>query len=225
MRVKHLAGLALLILILAAGLVWALNALHWSPPLPGFELSADAVEAHVRSWGAWGVAGAIGLMIIHSFVPFPAEVVAMANGMIYGPVWGTLITWVGAMLGAYLAFGLARWLGRPLAHMVIPERHQRRLDGWASHHGGLTLLVSRLLPVISFNLINYAAGLTSISWWTFTWATGLGILPLTILMVLVGAKLLSGESHVWAWLLLAALSVWVLWWLFRRWRNRSQASS
>ena len=52
-------------------------------------------------------------MVLHSFVPFPAEVVAMANGMLYGPLWGTLITWVGAMLGAYLAFGLARWLGRP----------------------------------------------------------------------------------------------------------------
>ena len=41
------------------------------------------------------------LMVLHSFVPFPAEFVAMANGMLYGPIWGTVITWSGAMLGAF----------------------------------------------------------------------------------------------------------------------------
>ncbi len=81
--------------------------------LPAFELSVADVERTIESWGAWGVAGSILLMVLHSLVPFPAEIVAMANGMLYGPLWGTLITWTGAMLGAHLAFRLARWLGRP----------------------------------------------------------------------------------------------------------------
>jgi uncharacterized membrane protein YdjX (TVP38/TMEM64 family) len=66
--------------------------------------------------------------------------------------------------------------------------------------------------VISFNLINYAAGLTAISWWTFTWATGVGILPLTCLMVVMGDRLWSGESGLWLWLIAAALMGWLLWW-------------
>jgi len=51
--------------------------------------------------------------------------------------------------------------------------------------------------VISFNLINYAAGLTTISWWTFTWATALGILPLTCLMVLMEVKNVHQDVIRW----------------------------
>ena len=67
--------------------------------------------------------------------------------------------------------------------------------------------------MISFNLINYAAGLTTISWWTFTWATALGILPLTCLMVLMGDGIWSGDTNVWLWLMAAAVAGWFLWWL------------
>ena len=67
--------------------------------------SAKAIEDTIQSWGAWGVFASIGLMILHSFLPFPAEFLAIANGMVYGPLWGTAITWTGAMLGAFLAFG------------------------------------------------------------------------------------------------------------------------
>jgi uncharacterized membrane protein YdjX (TVP38/TMEM64 family) len=184
--------------------------------LPGFELSVAAVERTIESWGMWGVAGSILLMVLHSFVPFPAEIVAMANGMLYGPLWGTVVTWTGAMLGAYLAFGLARWLGRPFVRAMVARRHRERLDAWIAHQGGGVLFLSRFVPVISFNLINYAAGLTAISWWTFTWATGLGILPLTFLMVLMGHGLWSGGVAGWLWLLVAAIVGWLLWWACTR---------
>jgi len=75
--------------------------------------SAQEFEATIRSWGAWGVVCSIGLMIAHSFLPFPAEFLAIANGMAYGPVWGAAITWTGAMLGAYLALAWPGfWAGR-----------------------------------------------------------------------------------------------------------------
>ncbi len=209
---RTIAVLVLLALVLATFAAWGL-----APP--GFELSPRAVEELIASWGMWAVAGAIMLMVLHSFVPFPAELVAMANGMLFGPLWGTLITWAGAMLGAWLAFGLARWLGRPFVRQMVAPRHQDALDRWALRQGGLALFLSRFVPVISFNLINYAAGLTAISWWTFTWATGLGILPLTFLMVLMGDRLWSGEPGPWLWLLAAAAAGWLVWWLVTRRRR------
>jgi uncharacterized membrane protein YdjX (TVP38/TMEM64 family) len=219
-------GLALAVLAalaLATVVVWA-YALGAPLALPGFELSVEAVEREILAWGIWGVAASILLMVLHSFVPFPAEVVAMANGMLYGLLWGTLITWVGAMLGAYLAFGLARWLGRPFVRTMVAPRHHRALDRWAERQGGGVLLFSRLVPVISFNLINYAAGLTAVSWWTFTWATGLGILPLTVLMVALGDGLWSGAGDLWPWLIAAAAAGWLLWWaLVVRGRDRAAA--
>lgn len=207
----RLVASALVALGVVTAAVWVLALGDMVPALPGFELSVEAVEKRIHSWGAWGVAGSIFLMILHSIIPFPAEFLAMANGMVYGLLWGTVITWTGAMLGAYVAFGLARWLGRPFVLLMVAERHRLMIDRWTAHQGSGALLFSRFVPVISFNLINYAAGLTTISWWTFTWATGFGILPLTFLMVLMGDGIWSGDTNAWLWLIAAAVAGWLLW--------------
>jgi len=185
--------------------------------------SAKAIEDTIQSWGAWGVAASIGLMILHSFVPFPAEFLAIANGMVYGPLWGTVITWTGAMLGAFLAFGLARALGRPFVEVLVARKDWTVLDEWAAVRGGRLVFISRFIPVIAFNLVNYAAGLTRISWWTFAWATGIGILPMTTLMVVMGDRI---ETLAWQmWLLVGAGAV-VLWFAFRHhFRPRQMSGS
>lgn len=221
-RLRIVAGIAFLALLAGTVVAWAL-AVWGMMPLPGFALSMEAVEQEVASWGAWGAAGSILLMILHSFIPFPAEFLAMANGMLFGPFWGVVVTWSGAMLGAFLAFGLARWLGRPFV-LAMPSVGQRgALDRWTQRAGGGTLLLSRFVPVISFNLINYAAGLTPMTWWTFAWATGIGILPLTLLMVLVGDRLWEGDSQAWLWLAAAALVGCLLWSAARRLRRTNDA--
>ena len=202
---------ALLALALATAVVWS-YALGAPMPLPGFELSVEAVEAEIRSFGMWGVAASILLMVLHSFVPFPAELVAMANGMLYGPGFGTLITWTGAMLGAHLAFGLARWLGRPFGAAVVAERHRAAIDRWAARQGAGVLLVSRCVPVISFNLINYAAGLTGVSWWTFSWTTGSRHPAADLPDGGGGRPPLVGPGRPLVWLVAAALLGWLLWW-------------
>ncbi len=88
----------------------------------GQDVSVQQIQDLIRSWGMWGVLGSICLMIAHSFVHYPAEIVAFANGMTYGPVWGTVITWSGAMLGALIAFALARKLGRPFVERMVASR-------------------------------------------------------------------------------------------------------
>ncbi len=210
-----------LALVAATALVWGF-ALLGEMPLPGFELSSASVARLIRSWGAWGVAATIGLMVVHSFVPFPAEFVAIAAGMVYGPLWGTVITWLGAMGGALLSFGLAKACGRPLVRALVGKRHWRKLDRWTERQGATTLLAARLVPVVAFNLINYAAGLTSISWWTFIWTTGLGILPLTVLMVLVGDRMHALSWVEWGLFAALAVGLWLLIFILRRRRNLSR---
>ncbi len=183
-------------------------------------LDAENAVAMIRSWGAWGVLGSIGLMVAHSFLPFPAEIIAIANGMVFGPLWGSVVTWVGAMLGASAAFGLARLFGRPFVQRMLSARHRQQLAFWSRERGGMTLLIGRLIPVIAFNLINYAAALTEISWWTFLWATGIGILPLTLLLNVLGDRMLT--MPLWAWLLIGATAAlsWLI--LHIRWRAISR---
>jgi uncharacterized membrane protein YdjX (TVP38/TMEM64 family) len=195
-------------LIALTMIVWG-YALLTEMPIPGFDLSADSIARLIRSWGAWGIAATIFLMVAHSFVPFPAEFVAIAAGMVYGPVWGTVVTWFGAMLGALLSFGLARRCGRPLVEALVANRFSSRLDDWAANQGASTLFVSRLIPVIAFNLINYAAGLTTMRWWTFTWVTALGILPLTALMVGLGDQMHHLGWIEWLAIVFAAITLWL----------------
>ena len=209
------AALALLLIIGLGVLAWWSNAIDLAPTPKG-------IEAEIRSWGRWAVAASIGLMVAHSLVPFPAEFVTFANGMLFGPVWGVVITWTGAMLGASLAFALSRWFGRPFVDALMNERHRDAVDRWARRQGIGALLLSRLMPLISFNVINYAAGLTPISWWTFLWTTGLGILPITTLLVVTGDQVWNGSGNAWIYLVAVAVVGALIWFLIAR-RRRAGA--
>ncbi|MBI4763799.1 MAG: TVP38/TMEM64 family protein [Deltaproteobacteria bacterium] len=200
-----IAGLFLLSTLLLCGLLRENSWCRWWP-----HFSITEITALIRSFGFWGVGASIGLMVIHSFVPFPAEFIAIANGMIYGPLWGTVITWVGAMIGAFSAFGLVRSLGRPFVERMVTKKKGQKIEEWTARYGGEMVLISRFFPVISFNLINYVAGLTGISWWTFTWTTGLGILPMTLLMVVLGEQIKNLPWWVWLLLLVIGLAMLLL---------------
>ena len=201
---------ATLVVLGAAAIVWAFATLE-------FDASVEGTAQQIRDWGMWGVAGSIGLMVAHTFLPFPAEIIACANGMVYGPWWGAVITWVGAMLGASFAFAAVRTLGRPFVERMVPAAQWERMSLWTQDRGAAVLLVARLVPVIAFNLINYVAALTGISWWTFLWATGLGILPLVILLSILGDRMLA--MPLWAWVLLVVLAV-AAWGVLYRQRRR-----
>jgi uncharacterized membrane protein YdjX (TVP38/TMEM64 family) len=177
----------------------------------GIDLAAldeAAVERFVRAWGAWSALASIALMVLHSFVPLPAEIIPIANGMLFGPLIGIALTWAGAMLGAALSFALARWLGRGFVRLVLSEARYQRLARIEPRPG--TLLYVRLVPLISFNLVNYAAGLMGVPWWTFLWTTALGILPLTVTMVLLGGAMLRAPLWLWAAIAAALLLLWVV---------------
>jgi len=209
-------GLVRIATALALLLVIALGMLAWWYHAAGIAPTSKGIEAEIRSWGNWAVVVSIALMVAHSLVPFPAEFVTLANGMLFGPVWGVVITWTGAMLGAALAFALARWFGRPFVEAVLNERQRLGLDRWMRRQGVGVLLLSRLMPLISFNVINYAAGLTPISWWTFLWTTGLGILPITTLLVITGDQVWNGSGNAWIYLVAVAVAGALLWWFFAR---------
>jgi uncharacterized membrane protein YdjX (TVP38/TMEM64 family) len=149
----------------------------------------------------------MGLMIIHSFVPFPAEFLTIANGMVFGPFWGVVITWIGAMLGAFASFGLTKMYGRPFVAKKVSSSQLEKIDLWVQHLGSLSLLLSRFIPLISFNLVNYGAGMTKISWWTFVWTTGIGILPMTVIMVSMGNNFNALPWWTWLILLIAIIGI------------------
>ncbi len=217
-RRSAIAGMALLAFLIGGVIVFYLARGDLTQILP-LGLSTEQIADTIRSWGTWALVGSALLMVAHSFVPLPSEFIAIANGMVLGLVIGTTITWVGAMLGAILAFALARWLGRRFVEAILPARYTAAIDDWTKEQGAAVLLISRFLPVVSFNLINYAAGLTSVSWWTFLWTTGLGIAPLTFLMVFVGEQMMSGHWELTVILIAACVAITLLAYVIARKRR------
>ncbi|MEM7547016.1 MAG: TVP38/TMEM64 family protein [Pseudomonadota bacterium] len=207
-RARLIFAACMLLTLIGAGIAGALVLSEAGP---------TEIEALLVANRDWAGALIILLMILHCFVPFPAELPALAAGALFGVVQGVALIWIGAMIGAALSFWLARRLGQPFVMAMLPARHRARLDAVRADQAAITLLIGRLLPVIAFNLINYAAGLTPVRWSTFLWTTAIGILPLTILVVAMGAQLraLSLETMAVVSLLCIAL-VMLGWWAWRR---------
>jgi uncharacterized membrane protein YdjX (TVP38/TMEM64 family) len=125
------------------------------------------------------------------------------------------------MLGAALAFALARRYGGPVVGRLIARRAWTGAEALRACCDARTLLLARLVPVISFNLINYAAGVLGVGWWRFLWTTGLGILPITVASVALGDRLTGPMWDVWlavSGLLLAVYLGW-RWYSARRRRD------
>lgn len=209
-RRSVIAGVVLL-LIIAGMLGVAVSQYSWTP---------DELASRLRAIGRWAPVAVIVLMVVHSFVPFPAEILAICAGAVFGTVMGSVLIWIGAMLGALAAFGLSRKLGQKVIHGWLSPTQSKRVNDWTQNQGVLALLISRLIPVIAFNLINYAAGLTKVRLWTFIWTTGLGIVPFTVLMAYLGAQM---KTLSWPMLLtVSAVGVLVVcglhhWAKVRRW--------
>ncbi|MEX2520812.1 MAG: VTT domain-containing protein, partial [Paracoccaceae bacterium] len=168
--------------VIAAGLLAAI----W---LAGNGFDSAALERLRTEDAAIAAAIVVLLMALHAFIPFPAELLALGAGALFGALAGAALIWLGAMIGAALSFYLARRLGRPFVESMLPERQLKKLDRWKGEDLVWALLLSRFIPALAFTLINYAAGLTPVSWRAFLWTTGVGILPLTLLMTWMGAEM------------------------------------
>lgn len=180
----------------------------------------DREEVFVRRMGRWSYVLAPLLMVIVAILPIPAEFPAMLNGMLFGAVVGTAITWLGAIAGAWISFELARRFGRPLAVRFVRPATLARVDRVVDSAGWAGLLTLRLIPTVAFTAINWGAGFTAVPRWLFLWTTMVGILPGAIVFTTSGAgvaALLRAQPAAAAGLI--AIVALVVWWTVVRYRR------
>lgn len=166
------------------------------------------VRDFVESYGAYAAAVSFLLMILQSIAaPLPAFLLTFANANLFGWWKGALLSWSSAMAGAAVCFYIARILGRDAAEKLTSKAGLKQIDEFFERHGKMSILIARLLPFISFDIVSYAAGLTSMSFGSFFIATGIGQLPATIIYSYVGSMLTGGAKlFVTGLLLLFAIS-------------------
>ena len=166
------------------------------------------VKDFVASYGAYAALISFFLMIFQSVAaPLPAFLLTFANANLFGWWQGAILSWTSAMAGAAVCFYIAKILGRDVVERLTSKAGLKQIDEFFEKYGKNTVLVCRLLPFVSFDIVSYAAGLTSMSFGSFFIATGIGQLPATIVYSYVGGMLTGGaQMFVTALMILFALS-------------------
>lgn len=146
-----------------------------------------ALRDYLRSFGVWAPLVSGALMQVQAVIaPLPAFPLMYANGLLFGTLWGGLLSWVSTLVSAVLCFGLARLFGRPLVERLASEAALAWADRVFARFGPFALFLGRLVPLTAFDLLSYAAGLTPMRLFPFCAATGLGMAPAIFLSAAAG---------------------------------------
>jgi uncharacterized membrane protein YdjX (TVP38/TMEM64 family) len=184
--VRRLVLLAVLLAGIACAFIWRRY------------LTVPQIQAFVGSLGSWGP---LVFMLVYTVGPaflVPGLPLDLAAGVLFGPVWGTVYSLVGATAGATVAFLAARTVGRDWTEEKLSGPLKKLKEG-VDKGGWEFVAFVRLVPVIPFNLLNYALGLTRIGLVPYVLASFVFMAPATVVYVYAGwagGEALAGEGTI-----------------------------
>jgi len=145
----------------------------------------EDTRAWVAGLGPLGIAAFVVAYAAATTALLPVSLLSAVAGVLFGPVLGTGVVWLGAMAGAGASFALGRVLSRPAIEALAGERLDR-LDRFLARRGFLAVLVVRLIPLFGFVLVNYGAAATAVTARQYLAGTALGIVPGVVALVTLG---------------------------------------
>jgi uncharacterized membrane protein YdjX (TVP38/TMEM64 family) len=181
------------IAVLVVNLAIANPAFAQDAAIPSFN-PQDLLRSALRWVESLGYIGGLVFMLIYivSTVAFiPGSVLTLGAGVLFGVVLGSIYVFVGATLGAIAAFLVGRYLARNWVSKKIEGNQEfAAIDRALAHAGFKIVLLTRLSPVFPFNLLNYAFGVTGVTFKDYTLAS-VGMFPGTVMYVYIGS--LAGD--------------------------------
>ncbi|MHC4584181.1 MAG: TVP38/TMEM64 family protein [Planctomycetota bacterium] len=173
--------LVIVILFLIAGTIflpvkdWLIKSLEWTQGL-----------------GIWGPVFVVAFYIVACVLLLPGSILTLGAGFIFKVVRGSITVSIGSTLGACAAFLVGRTVARKwIVGKVSKNEKFAAIDEAVAQQGFKIVLLTRLSPVFPFNMLNYAFGLTKISFWKYALGSWIGMMPGTIMYVYFGAGLRS----------------------------------
>lgn len=167
------------------------------------KLDSTRVSILVERAGLWGPVLVVVLMTVAVVAsPIPSAPVAIASGAAFGHVAGSIYVIIGAEAGAIIAFAIARYFGRDTVRRWFGDYADMGLLG-SQNALTFTVLTSRLMPFISFDMISYAAGLSNLHAWRFALATLAGIIPASFFLAHLGGQAVAGDTAGARWATIA----------------------
>lgn len=144
------------------------------------------LQAWLIRAGVWAPIIYIALYVVATVLALPSTALNLTGGAIFGPWFGTLWTSIGAVIAAVVAFAFTRTIGREFVATRLAGRW-RAMDAEIRLGGVFYMFAIRLQPIIPYSVVNFAAGLTSISFKSYILGTILGTVPGVLPFVLLGS--------------------------------------
>ncbi len=153
--------------------------------LLGTDGVADVLEDAADS--RWGIAAFVVLYVVAVVTLVPGTIGTVTAGAVLGFAVGFPVAMVGSLIGATIAFFIARGLGREGSQELLGGRLMS-LDDWIGENDFVSIVVLRLMPIVPFNLLNYAAGLTAMRPSRYVAGSVIGMLPGTALTTFAASR-------------------------------------
>ena len=175
--------------VLGLAVVLAVLVAAYFVPLPSIEV--------VREWsdsvGSWFVVLYFATYFLAGIAPLPRSPFTVMSGLLFGPLVGFTGAMLASSAAAVVAFLLARRLGRARVQRHLDRAVFRSIEERLERRGWLAVGSLRMIPVVPFAVVNYAAGLSSVRLLPYTVASILGTIPGTAAVVFLGDAL-AGEA-------------------------------
>ncbi len=186
-------------LVLMAAVILAAKYFGWFPHLKaGFkwlQSELDLVVQWIGGLGAWGPIIFICAYIIACVAFIPASILTLGAGAVFGVVHGSIYVSIGATLGASAAFLVGRYFARAwIAKRMGANPTFAAIDRALAAEGWKIVVLTRLSPAFPFVLMNYAFGVTRVSFRHYFFASWIGTMPASVMFVYIGslAKVAGG---------------------------------
>ena len=140
-------------------------------------IGINEIRNILLSYGDWAI---VILFLIYIIKPFfvvtPISLVAIATGIIYGPIFGTIYSIIGSFLSATVGFYIARFLGQSFVDKLLKGK-KTKIEGDIEKKGFSIMLFLRLAFIFPYDPLSYAGGLSKMRYRDFILGTVIGVFP------------------------------------------------
>jgi len=153
------------------------------------DLTPASIRDYIQSFGRLAAFVYVGAYVFNTISIFPPiAALSLSAGLVFGEIWGALFLMSGAIIGTSITFVISRFFGRGLIEKLLKGKF-KNFDEKLERNGFMTVLFFRLVPLVPYEVLNYACGLSKIKFRDYALATFLGIIPGVVVSAFFGGSL------------------------------------
>lgn len=161
-------------------------------------IDPNLIREKIKVLGIWMPIIYILFYVLRPLIFFPATILSMLGGIIFGYFWGMMLVLLGAMLSAVVEFFISRSFGRKLIIKLLINEKLVRWDKVVQKSGFKAVFFIRLIPNVAYDIQNFSLGLSGIKFSDYFFGTLFGIIPANFIYVYLGYSFLDFR-YLWKW--------------------------